>query len=271
MLIYHTTRQYRMVVSEAMTRSRAAWRDLFWYGSWVAPLLVYLLFPNREFTIDALIYAGQIESIRNLFALPNYLQNPFAASPPYFSVLLETWHPHHLIFNPFGFLLLQILRPFGITQILYPLAAVNSFASALGCGFFYLLLKCVGLDRRIALATAWLLAFSFGWWFYAITLETYAIPLLLMVWALYLIFRHDHQQEGRMALIAPLILMTGLAVLFHQSYVFTVPIVGFLLLVRGRVHIHHAIVYLIGTGLFVATIYLAAAAATGHLSSPAFP
>ena len=245
----------------------AAWRDPWWYASWVVPLLVYLSFPNRDYTADALIYAGQIESITDLLGPPNRQLNPFAMPPPYFSVLLETCHPHHILFNPFGFILLQVLRVFGIGRILGPMATVNSVVGALGCGFLYLLLRQVGTRRGVALMAAWLLAFSFGWWFYAITLEAYAIPLFLLLVALYLLFRHDRQQPVGLGLLLPLSLLSGLAALFHETHIFAVPVIGYLLLARCRARPLQILGYMAGAGIIIGGGYLVGAAAGGHLSS----
>ncbi|MCC7354186.1 MAG: glycosyltransferase family 39 protein [Anaerolineae bacterium] len=261
------TRDHRREDAKRVPSRVVAWRDPLWYASWAVPLLVYLLFPNRDYTADALIYAGQIESITSLFGPPDHWLNPFAISPPYFAVLLETWHPHHILLNPFGFVLLQIVRVFGINRILGPMATANSLAGALSCGFLYLLLRQVGAERRVALTAAWLLAFSFGWWFYAIILEAYAIPLLLLLIALYLLFRHDLQQQVSLGLLVALSLLSGVAGLFHETHVFAVPVIGYLLLTRCRARPLQVLGYLVSTGIIIGSGYLVGAAASGHLGS----
>jgi hypothetical protein len=91
------TRDLRWEGAKRVQPRVAAWRDPLWYASWAVPLLVYLLFPHRDYTADALIYAGQIESITSLFGPPDHRLNPFAISD---LVTLDTlgWGPLRPLF-----------------------------------------------------------------------------------------------------------------------------------------------------------------------------
>lgn len=219
--------------------------DALFLGLSGGALLLFLLFPNRDYLGDGLLYAYDIERGQGLF------------------------HPHHALYNATGYLLFALLRPLGVGRVLGPLTTLNSLAGALAVGFFYLTLKHLTGERKHAAGGAALFGLSFGWWLYAISVETYTIPILFLIVALYLIARQPSASEPPPALAWQVALLSALACLYHQSHLFFVPGVAWWMRGRLRARGEFLLAYGLGTGGLVALGYLAAAAAEGALASPA--
>ncbi|MCC7354844.1 MAG: DUF2723 domain-containing protein, partial [Anaerolineae bacterium] len=219
--------------------------DALFVGITGGALLLFGLFPNRDFLGDGLLYAYDVERGQGLF------------------------HPHHVLYNPTGYLLLALLRPLGVSRVLGPLTLLNSVAGALAIGFFYLLLKHLTGERGWAAGGAALFGLSFGWWLYAISVETYTIPILFLVVALYLVARWPlSSAEPPLSLAWQLAVLSALACLYHQSHIFFVP--GLALWAWGRLRAGRGflLTYLVVTGSLVAMGYLVAAGLAGQLGSP---
>jgi hypothetical protein len=228
----------------AEVRRPARTLDVLFLGLTGGALLLFGLFPNRDFLGDGLLYAYDIERGQRLF------------------------HPHHVLYNPTGYLLFTLLRPLGIGRVLGPLTLLNSVAGALAIGFFYLLLKHLTGEPRWAAGGAALFGLSFGWWLYAISVETYTIPILFLVVALYLIARRPLSvSEPPRALAWQLAVLSALACLYHQSHIFFVPGLALWLWGRLRARWRFLLTYLLVTGVLVTLGYLVAAALEGQLSS----
>jgi hypothetical protein len=219
------------------TRRLARSADALFLGLSGGALLLFLLFPNRDYLGDGLLYAYDVERSQGLF------------------------HPHHVLYNATGYALLTLLRPWGVDRALGPLTTLNSLAGALAIGFFYLLLKRLTGERGWAAGGAALFGLSFGWWLYAISAETYTIPILWLIVALYLVARRSSAPP---ALVWPLAFLSALACLYHQSHVFFVPGLAWWLWGRLRVGRRFLLTYLLATGGLVALGYAAAAALEGQ-------
>ena len=216
------------------------WRfDGVGVGVFAVTLILYWLFPNRHYLGDGLLYAMDVEQGQALF------------------------HPHHLFYSATGYGVWSLLKPWGMVRALEPMTYLNIVAGALTIGLFYLTLRSLTDDRRIAAVGTLLLAFSFGWWLYAISVETYTIPLLFLVFALYLVARQPRGSPPATGTVWGLALLSGLACLYHQSHIFFVP--GMMLLLRWRQRVGWRFLGYYGllTGIVIAVPYLIMGVAQG--------
>lgn len=115
-----------------------------------------------------------------------------------------------------------------------------------------------------------LFALSFGWWLYAISVETYTLPILFLLLALRQIARHPIGSALSPGWLARLALWTALACLYHQSHIFFIP--GVLLLLWGRLGAGRRplLIYLLLTSLLIALPYGLAAVIEGVRSPGEF-
>lgn len=126
-------------------------------------------------------------------------------------------HPHHLLFNSFGWMWVSIWKYLGVqadTAILVSL--LNAIFGALCmCVFYSLLRRRLGCDRWTALLGTSLPAFSWAFWYYSGCVEVYIIPLFLLLLSFY--FLTGERVEARtFALVG---FLNGAAVLFAEMSV----------------------------------------------------
>lgn len=168
-------------------------------------LALYLSLPNRNYSYDSVSYAWFIRSGYMLF------------------------HPHHLLYNPLGFLILRGLSSSGIQAS--PMAimqVINSLVGALGVLLFFGIVHRLSEDRFISITFSLLLAFSFAYWYQSIENEVHIIPLVRL---LYILSQMVSISLGDSQLTHSSLLRMGVvgsfAVLFHQLHLLFIPVAGF--------------------------------------------
>jgi len=180
------------------------------------PLTFYLAFPNRNYGWDAVEYVLQINA----------------------STAASLFHPHHLIYNPLGFVLGKALGSLGISVSTTTLMqTVNSLAAATVILLFFIILLRLSSKVITSLVFALLVAFSMGLWEYAIEVEVYVCGLVFLISSLLLIAESlSKGTEPKPHMLIGLGALGGLACLFHQMHILFVAVV-------------FAFIYLVGKGL----------------------
>jgi 4-amino-4-deoxy-L-arabinose transferase-like glycosyltransferase len=190
------------MTTQTIERGRAATHERThgWLRRWVIPLLlavvtlaVYLTTLSEVHTFDALSYIRDVNERAGFF-----------------------WHPHHLLYNPTGWLFWQGWRVFGYSAgSEVPLKVLNSLAGAgCGVGLYWLVLRLTG-RWWAALTAAGLLLFGYGAWYFSVEVEVYLLALIWLLAAFALLIELVTQPQPR---TAPLIgIALGFAALYHQT------------------------------------------------------
>lgn len=176
----------------------------------------------------------------------------------------ELFHPHHLAYGPFGFLIRAGAVALGWQGSAAPLLqGANAVAGALGAALFAaVVLRATG-RRDLALLGALLLGSSYAYWYYAVEIEVYTIAALFLITSLGLML--ELSRRPSLAIAAGLGVSQGLAVLFHQTNVLlSVPALAALLWAPWQGHsakaqrriVPIAVAYLLPLGLIVGGAYL---------------
>ncbi len=163
-------------------------------------LLGYLAFPSRTFVLDSAWYAYEARYAEDLF------------------------HPHHLLYNGLGFVLNRAVNALVAVDTIAVLSAANGLFSVALVWLLYRLLRRLHVAAYAACAFALLCGFSAGIWSMATAVEVYPLTLLLQIAALW---RLSQPLTWPSAILVGL--LTGLAMLFHQTGVFFAPVAAFLL------------------------------------------
>ena len=220
--------------------------------------LIYLAFPNRNFSNDALIYAAAAES----------------------GDWNQLLHPHHLLYNVCGYLVWKGLGMAGISfRAVYLLQTINSLIGAAGLYVLFFSFRNIlrwnekaNNNFRVCAGSQCfplLIAFSAGYWFYSIESEVYIPALFFIICAFYLITKgllQDYLERQNIIRIGVLI---SLACLFHQTHIFFIP-AALIAVYRLRKNLSFrrgALLLLFPIGAIILPAYLLAAAYTGHLQS----
>ncbi|HUA19608.1 MAG TPA: hypothetical protein VMB25_12750 [Bryobacteraceae bacterium] len=166
------------------------------------PLIVYLLFPSRNYYWDGVAFAIGIE--KNLPAG-------------------ELVHPNHLIYELCGAALYKLGG--GQFRALYLLQALNCLLAGFAVVLLYLALRNTGWSRGRSTLAAWIFGFSATWWKFATDVNAY-VPAIFLLLCAYLLI-----QNPRTAVVAGLA-QAG-AALFHELAILFFP-VAILLLWKRR-------------------------------------
>lgn len=162
------------------------------YSFLVLFFFLFLIFPSGFSTPDGLIYAASIKYHTELF------------------------HPHHLIYNAFGYIFCYFPVRAG-ADTLACLKVMNSLFAVLALRAIQLIMIRFLKSESIAILISCLSGISFSFIRYATENETYIIPLFLGLFALYWYFRFmDSQKTGYIIFSA---FLASLSVLFHLSYI----------------------------------------------------
>ncbi len=215
------------------------------------PLAIYLAFANQNYGWDAIDYVSQIQR----------------------GTTSGLFHPHHLLYNPLGYAVAQVLDGIGVSaSTAWTMQVVNSIAGATGALlFFRVLLK---LSSRVGLSAvfALLLAFSMAYWEYAVEVEVYVIPVAFLLASLLLMLDYlPGERTPGTGLFLKLGLLTSAACLFHEMHILFVPVVVTFTLLTVRAVRRRALMLAAFAAPFVVLVcggYAAAAHATGNLDSP---
>jgi hypothetical protein len=218
---------------------------LFW-----GLVLVYVAFLTRTYYWDGVLFSLYIEKVYNA-ELPS-------------SIL---FHPNHLLYSGFGYLLYSFSHSFGLHfRAITLLQIVNVLASASAAVLIFTLIKRLGKSNELAAFCCLLLAFGATWWKFSTDADSYILSVLLLLLTVSFVI-----SEKRSLLLAGI--CHSLAMLFHELAVFAyVPVlVAVFLENRPRsVRIRHAFVYILSTTGCIALIYWLAYSFTGRDSGHAF-
>ncbi|MEL6194233.1 MAG: hypothetical protein AAFR66_19390, partial [Bacteroidota bacterium] len=154
-------------------------------------LLLYLLLPTQNSTIDAWAYAAEIKQGGQLF------------------------HPHHLLFNGFHYLLIHVL-PFSVSTLAW-LKVVNAIAAYFSLRMLTGILRIsLPLEKEV-FSWCFLVGSSFAVMRFATEAETYMIPILFSLAASYAYLKYLFKQNLLLLILAGA--LCAIACLFHQIQV----------------------------------------------------
>jgi hypothetical protein len=130
---------------------------------------------------------------------------------------LWEFHPHHLLYHIFNQAVYSFVRLFfENADVSFVMSAVNSVFGALTISVIVKIInKIYGYDKFTSLAYAGIIAFSYGVWFYSACVEVYIIPLYFIVLSYYSFLMNKNINAG---------IYAGIATLFHQMYIFMLPV-----------------------------------------------
>ncbi len=177
-------------------------------ASWLPPLTLatlaltlYLSTRSQVHTFDALSYIRDVDQSAGFF-----------------------FHPHHLLYNPSGWLFWQFWRRAGYTgNAEVPLQVLNSLAGILcGIGLYRLVLRLTQCWWA-ALAAAGLLVFNYTVWYFSVEVEVYLLALIWLLLTLALLITLLYHPRPGIAIL--LGVTVGMATLYHQANGLLVPIV----------------------------------------------
>jgi hypothetical protein len=108
------------------------------------------------------------------------------------------FHPHHLLYNALAYLWVGACRGVGLeadsARLVSWLNAV--FGSLTLCVVYLIVRRRMRQDATFALMATALPAFSFGFWFYSVSLEVYLVPLFFLMTSLYLLSSEEASFGG---------------------------------------------------------------------------
>jgi hypothetical protein len=163
-----------------------------------AILLVYLLFPTKNYYWDGIFFARLIES----------------ASGFYPSLL----HPNHLLYNVIGYFLYKLAHAVGMQwRAIEVLQFANSVVSVLTAYLLYRILKRSLRSNYLVWALTLWFAFSSTWWKFSTDTNAYVFSVFCLLLAFYLTLE---EFKPRPLLVA---LVLSAAVLLHQLAVIAYP------------------------------------------------
>lgn len=156
-------------------------------------LLIYLVFPAGSSTTDAWNYAAEIKYKGDLF------------------------YPYHLLYNLFGYIFSYLPARLGF-DILGTLKIMNAAFAVLCIWMVQKILFELKSDNTVIVLASCLAGSSYSVMRYATENETYIIPLLTGLVALFFLLRFLKTDNRKYVLSAGL--FSSLSVLFHFSYIF---------------------------------------------------
>jgi hypothetical protein len=198
----------------------------------VLPLILYVWVPTRNFYWDGVAFAVNIEK---------HLPLGFLV------------HPSHLLYSVWGDWLFRIAEAFGFHfRALFVLQAANGVLAGLCVILLYRSLRRRNAPAGLALAGAFLFAFSATWWKFASDANAYVPTILLLVCANFILERDRLLERDRPA-VASGLAHAG-AMLFHELAILFLPVALF----RLRKSPRSMAIYLTAAFLPVAPAYFIA-------------
>jgi hypothetical protein len=243
-------RRLNSINRRAVSMMKNAEKFLPWIA-FAAILLIYLLFPARNYFFDGIAFAQAIEDARRLDT--------------------SLIHPNHLLYNVVGYLFYKLLQAVGIhLRSIQALQVMDGILSALSA---YVLFRILRLSVR-SLYLCWVLtllfAFSATWWKFSTDADAYIPSVLFLLISFYFIHL---AQKPRPLLVA---LAFSLSMFFHQLAVFFYPVAvaGLFLQTTGKPARQRVLTILefsaAGFILTCGTYYYCFYISTGKLDLPAF-
>lgn len=158
-------------------------------------LLIYLLFPTNNSTVDGWGYAEEIKYGYNLF------------------------RSHHLLYNALGFVLLKALGLVGINaDVLAFMKVLNALAAFGILLVFRWYLNLQSLSNKAINSWLFFVGSSFGVWRFAVENETYLIPIFFSLLGSVFFVLFSRKSESHFLFWSAV--FASLACLFHQLQIF---------------------------------------------------
>ncbi|MBV9034806.1 MAG: glycosyltransferase family 39 protein, partial [Acidobacteriaceae bacterium] len=213
-------------------------------------ILIYSAFLTRTYYWDGVLFSLYIEKVSR-GELPH-------------SIL---FHPNHLLYSGFGYLLYSLLLSLGLHfRAITLLQCANVLASAGAAALMFTLAKRLFSLTNLAIFCSSLFAFGATWWKFSTDADSYVLSVLLSLLAVSFVLN-----ERRSLLFAGA--CHTLAMLFHQLAVFIYAPVLVAILWENRpssVRVRHACAYVFGTSGCVALAYRLAYSFAGRDSGHTF-
>jgi hypothetical protein len=168
---------------------------------------VYLLFPARLYFGEGFKWA--------------------LSEPAVTGGLFRFFHPHHLLYNPLGYLvhqLLSLLRP-GLSPMI-SFRLLDTLAGLGGVLVFHRMICALWRRNLTAVLSSAGFAFSWGYWSHCVNVEVYSVSVFFLVLGFSIALRAVRNPASGPGLWGLFGLVAGVSVLFHQSNVLflTVPL-----------------------------------------------
>jgi hypothetical protein len=154
---------------------------------------LYLIFPSGSSTIDGWNYAANIKHAGEIF------------------------HPHHLLYNAFGYVFCYLPAKLGI-GVLECMKALNAIFAVLTLLMVQLILRRLGKNEFSVFIISCLAGFSFSVMRFATENETYIIPLFFSLTASYNYLKFTLTATPKYAFYSGI--WATISVLFHQIFIF---------------------------------------------------
>lgn len=212
-------------------RPRSVCTRLPWWSFLLCSLLVagyFLAFPNHRYGYDAMEYSYGVKRGHSLF------------------------HPHHLLYNAAGRVLLLAVSPFANVDTLGLLSAANAVITATSMGLLCLLIHRLVRSLSLAIRLGLLFAACRGITYMATSVEVYPATTLFELCALCLFVFRPRLSIPSVIGIA---MASALAALFHQTGIFFVLAMAYGIWVRDRL-LRHVLGFLTIALGFCAGAYL---------------
>ncbi|UCG27621.1 MAG: hypothetical protein JSV24_11725 [Bacteroidales bacterium] len=158
-------------------------------------VIVYLAFPTRNSSTDAYYYAASIKYQGELF------------------------HPHHLLYNITGYMVLKAVRGIGLhPDVLALMKVLNSLLAGLSLVILSKILRRMNRTKGEITGLLLIAGSAFAIWRFATENETYLFPLVLsLAGSLKFIDFQDGKRNVNLVLSGS---FCALAVLYHQIHIF---------------------------------------------------
>ena len=163
------------------------------------PLLVFVAYYLFFLGNLAANFSGPHDSIA-------YLNSIISGEP--------LFHQHHLLYHITTHYWLQIMHAIlpGVADF-YLVEAFTALWGSAMLAIVYLIFKNrFNLSPLLSFVSTTVIAFSYGVWFYSVNVEVYAMPLLFIIWCLYIITKPAFSRNDFILII----FLHCLAILFHQ-------------------------------------------------------
>ena len=169
-------------------------------------MVVYLLFPTKNYYWDGIEFAQTIEDA-----------TVFGAT---------LFHPNHLVYNIVGYALYELILSLGIeVRALTVLIAANSVMSAIAAFVFFQV--CLKLFKSVQISVLLTIIFGFSatWWKFSTDANSYIPSILFSLLAFYFVLPGSRSRPFAVAILH------SISMCFHQLSVFMFPvlIVGLLM------------------------------------------
>jgi hypothetical protein len=170
----------------------------------------------------------------------------------------DLFHPHHLAYNAVSRAWLDLWTALGVSaDPLRVVASLNAVIGAAAAAMVWIILRTrAGMPRRAAAAGTAGATLSYGFWFYSVSVEVYALSLAALLAAFLALTSPRLDRRG----LVVLGVACGVAVVAHQSNALFGLVVA-LELVRRRHGIRHAWREIVVVGLTAVTVAASAYAA----------